>query len=322
MLGLGGCVSQCTGGNAVTDTVRVKLAFDGSPGRRAQVSLDGSPARRGPISFDGTYGAAFDSFDASPERHGAQVAFDGTVPATPTRSPIASPFKGALRASAPRSPAVAPPAETFSMERLMAEERQRAEREAQRSERVERRRSEEAGQGSWGGCEGASQRSLREGQDEPEAACALAEQRLQEEAQQRQEQMQRMQEARAALAAQDRQEEEARRAEAAQEARRAEECARSAALAAFLREHGFSSAKAPRRKLLRTSYAVHKAAKLGDGRMVEILLQEGADPMLKDWRGKTAMQLAEMRDKDGSHAAVLSILAGGGSPAKRRLGGA
>lgn len=85
---------------------------------------------------------------------------------------------------------------------------------------------------------------------------------------------------------------------------------RHAEVAAFLKKHGFRSINEAKRSFLSSSYALHRAVKLGDARMVELLLLDGA---LKEQKesgllssGKTAMQLA----KNGKYAnpAVLRVL--------------
>jgi len=77
----------------------------------------------------------------------------------------------------------------------------------------------------------------------------------------------------------------------------------------FLSEHGYKSIGIPKRTMTkRTKYALHTAAKQGDPMMVEMLLEEGADPLQKDSKGLTAVQVAHISDKQHSHAAVLRIL--------------
>mmetsp|Transcript_41929 Transcript_41929/g.124427 ORF Transcript_41929/g.124427 Transcript_41929/m.124427 type:complete len:248 (-) Transcript_41929:102-845(-) len=115
----------------------------------------------------------------------------------------------------------------------------------------------------------------------------------------------------------------ARAAEAAWRAE--EERLRKATVAAFLKEYGFSSVTAPKRTLMKTSYAMHKAAKLADSQLVLMLLQEGADPAQQDSRGRTAKSIAEQHDVRWSHKQVIALLNGGrfGSPKKARaVGGA
>jgi len=100
---------------------------------------------------------------------------------------------------------------------------------------------------------------------------------------------------------------------------------RKATMLAFLKEHGFSSVCAPRRGLMKTTYALHKAAKLADHQLVLMLLQEGADPKQQDSRGRTAAEVAEQHDARWSHKQVISLLNGArsSSPRKARaVGGA
>jgi len=83
-----------------------------------------------------------------------------------------------------------------------------------------------------------------------------------------------------------------------------EEEERQVAVADFLKKYGFKSVNSPKRSLLWSSYALHKAAKQGDARMVEFLLLEGAVKDQKDSSGKTPAQIA----KAGKHTAVLRVL--------------
>eukprot|EP00931_Biecheleriopsis_adriatica_P075096 TRINITY_DN49042_c0_g1_i1.p1 TRINITY_DN49042_c0_g1~~TRINITY_DN49042_c0_g1_i1.p1 ORF type:complete len:324 (-),score=86.62 TRINITY_DN49042_c0_g1_i1:43-936(-) len=55
-------------------------------------------------------------------------------------------------------------------------------------------------------------------------------------------------------------------------------------------------------------YPIHCAAELGNVKMIELLIQEGADPMQKTSGGKTAAELAQKKNKSGSHDAVLRLL--------------
>jgi len=57
-----------------------------------------------------------------------------------------------------------------------------------------------------------------------------------------------------------------------------------------------------------TTYPLHRAAALGDAYLVEMLLREGAEVALKDSKGKTAVEVAEMKNKDGSHNDALRWL--------------
>eukprot|EP00931_Biecheleriopsis_adriatica_P039506 TRINITY_DN22591_c0_g1_i1.p2 TRINITY_DN22591_c0_g1~~TRINITY_DN22591_c0_g1_i1.p2 ORF type:complete len:111 (-),score=20.15 TRINITY_DN22591_c0_g1_i1:26-358(-) len=59
-------------------------------------------------------------------------------------------------------------------------------------------------------------------------------------------------------------------------------------------------------------YPLHKAALLGDDRMVAYLLVEGAKVDLKDkpygGAGRTAVEVAASMNENGSHTKVISIL--------------
>lgn len=64
----------------------------------------------------------------------------------------------------------------------------------------------------------------------------------------------------------------------------------------------------------RTVYPIHVAAESGDAGMVEMLIQEGADPAQRTSNGKIASQLARKRNKGGSHDAVLRVLSSKAAP--------
>merc|ERR1712079_406840 len=107
--------------------------------------------------------------------------------------------------------------------------------------------------------------------------------------------------------------EETVRAEAAQRAeteRLAQEQERKALVTAFLKEHGYSGVGVPKRTMLKTKYPIHTAAKTGDSKIVAALLEEGADPAQKNSAGQTAAQVAQHKNKKGSHANVLRALGG------------
>jgi len=111
---------------------------------------------------------------------------------------------------------------------------------------------------------------------------------------------------------------------AERQARLEEKRDRKEALDAFCRQHGFAGVSAPRRSgcalwLAATTYPLHWAAELADARIVELLLKEGVDTKQTDSSGKTAAQVAQTKDKDGSHQKVKLLLAG---IAASRAGGA
>eukprot|EP00440_Ansanella_granifera_P067063 gb/GFBE01072728.1/.p1 GENE.gb/GFBE01072728.1/~~gb/GFBE01072728.1/.p1 ORF type:complete len:265 (+),score=79.91 gb/GFBE01072728.1/:1-795(+) len=101
------------------------------------------------------------------------------------------------------------------------------------------------------------------------------------------------------------------------EAELAAEKHRRELVAAFLKRHGFGiDVCGPKRAqdacglpfMSKTVYPIHTAAELGDAAMVEMLLKEGASASQKTSGGKTAADLAQKRDKAGSHTAVLQAL--------------
>eukprot|EP00930_Biecheleria_cincta_P025857 TRINITY_DN18338_c0_g1_i1.p1 TRINITY_DN18338_c0_g1~~TRINITY_DN18338_c0_g1_i1.p1 ORF type:complete len:252 (-),score=45.58 TRINITY_DN18338_c0_g1_i1:285-959(-) len=83
---------------------------------------------------------------------------------------------------------------------------------------------------------------------------------------------------------------------------------------AFLKKHGFSGVNSIKRYLMSSTYPLHKAAELGDEKMVALLLQKGADPSLKNSSSKTAAEVAKKKDKSGSHATVHSLLVSAAAP--------
>jgi len=107
--------------------------------------------------------------------------------------------------------------------------------------------------------------------------------------------------------------EEAARAEAVREAEArqlAQERERKALVAAFLKEHGYNKVDVPKKTMLKTKYPIHTAAKTGDSKIVTALLEEGANPAQKNSSGQTALQVAQKKNKSGSHTTVLRTLGG------------
>merc|ERR1712066_806318 len=79
---------------------------------------------------------------------------------------------------------------------------------------------------------------------------------------------------------------------------------------AFLKENKFKDLTAPKKTMFKTTYPIHCAAKHGDEQMVKMLLEEGVDPRQKNSSGKTAVQVAQKNNQEGSHAGVLRCLGG------------
>mmetsp|Transcript_116388 Transcript_116388/g.329848 ORF Transcript_116388/g.329848 Transcript_116388/m.329848 type:complete len:185 (+) Transcript_116388:48-602(+) len=105
--------------------------------------------------------------------------------------------------------------------------------------------------------------------------------------------------------------EEAVRAEAARQAeveRQLIDQGRKSMVGAFLKEHGYVSADAPKKTMLKTKYPIHTAAKIGDPKLIAALIEEGADPMQKDSTRKTALEVAERCNRKGSHAGAERAL--------------
>jgi len=102
---------------------------------------------------------------------------------------------------------------------------------------------------------------------------------------------------RQAEAEQLRQEEEKRMAEEMQR--------RKDAVDSFLKANKFKGVGTAKRSMLRTTYPLHLAVEKGDVQLVEDLIREGADALQKNY-SKTPLQLAQKKDKKGSHAAVIA----------------
>jgi len=81
----------------------------------------------------------------------------------------------------------------------------------------------------------------------------------------------------------------------------------------WLKDNGFSSVIEPKKSSIigpvgvSSKYALHVAAEKGDEKMVEMLLQEGADRKIKNSAGKTPSEVAKKKDKNGSHIAVMRM---------------
>lgn len=87
------------------------------------------------------------------------------------------------------------------------------------------------------------------------------------------------------------------------------------ALQSFLRHHGFSGPSEPKKSGSSgmfgrsvTTYPLHCAAKLGDAQVLELLLEQGAAPTQRNSSGHTAAEVAQRRNKKGSHKTVLRLL--------------
>jgi len=79
---------------------------------------------------------------------------------------------------------------------------------------------------------------------------------------------------------------------------------------AFLAFHGFPGPRAGKRRMMRTNYPLHMAVRVNDPAMIALLLLWGADPLQADSIGRTPKELAMQKDSKGSHAEVVTALAG------------
>jgi len=81
------------------------------------------------------------------------------------------------------------------------------------------------------------------------------------------------------------------------------------AVARFLKQHGFEGVNCPKKNMLgRYQYPLHKASELGNARLIRMLLREGAIPQNLDSSGRTALVVAERRNRNGSHMKVIQSL--------------
>jgi len=153
----------------------------------------------------------------------------------------------------------------------------------------------------------------RERQEEEERL-RLEEQRAIEEAERLEKERQRAAEEKAQLE----REEKARREEAERQARLKKEQEHKE-VADWCQGHGFADISAPRRNgctawSAATTYPLHLAVELADAHIVGLLLKEGANPEQKNSSGKTAGQVAQKKDKNGSHREVKRLLTGTAAP--------
>jgi len=194
--------------------------------------------------------------------------------------------------------------ETEQAERCHEEELQRLRAEEEAEEAREREERER----------------LRREQEAAEAARVVAKERLREEVLLAFEQEQRRMEQEQQLKEQEQQrehEEQDRRKEAERREREQmqekESQLRREAVKSFCQQHGFRTATEPRLRGCSVfgssvTYPLHQAAELADARIVELLLKEGASPMMKNGSKQTAAQVAQKMNKNGSHDGVLQAL--------------
>ena len=113
-------------------------------------------------------------------------------------------------------------------------------------------------------------------------------------------------------------EETARREEAERQARLKKEQEHKE-VADWCQQHGFVGISAARRNGCTpwsavTTYPLQLASELADAHIVGLLLKEGANPEQHKSSGKTAGQIAQQKDKNGSHREVKRLLTGTAAP--------
>eukprot|EP00419_Tripos_fusus_P028743 CAMPEP_0172715260 /NCGR_PEP_ID=MMETSP1074-20121228/67445_1 /TAXON_ID=2916 /ORGANISM="Ceratium fusus, Strain PA161109" /LENGTH=240 /DNA_ID=CAMNT_0013539825 /DNA_START=44 /DNA_END=767 /DNA_ORIENTATION=+ len=197
---------------------------------------------------------------------------------------------------APRDPATH--SVSIDSAAIAAQEAARLEQEteAERFRAAEEQRTLEAEAKERARLQEEEERRLREEEEAREQA------RLAEEARLREERLRQEQE------------EEARRIEAERLRAVQAKKERLEAIKSFCARHGFNSDNLdePRRvgcSILgaTSTKPLHHAAELGDAKMVEMMLEEGASPIQLNSSKKTAVQVAQKKNKDGSHDAVLQL---------------
>lgn len=80
-------------------------------------------------------------------------------------------------------------------------------------------------------------------------------------------------------------------------------------LSSFLAANGFNGVNTKRRRMLTSCYPLHVAVQQNDAINVELLIAAGADTSCRNSLGLTPLQLAQRRNKNGSHAQVLTYIA-------------
>jgi hypothetical protein len=87
-----------------------------------------------------------------------------------------------------------------------------------------------------------------------------------------------------------------------------------AALEMYLIDHAFIGVNTPKWKITATgvkkTYPIHVAAKKGDVKFLQSLLDNGADVKKKDSRRRTAYDIARKFNYNHSHTGVLQVFAG------------
>merc|ERR1719353_2552470 len=76
----------------------------------------------------------------------------------------------------------------------------------------------------------------------------------------------------------------------------------------WLKSNNFFGVNSKRSRLLSFTYPLHVAAEKNNAEIVQILLLHQADPQQKDSKRCTALQVAEKKDKKGSHRKTVSAL--------------
>mmetsp|Transcript_58642 Transcript_58642/g.136373 ORF Transcript_58642/g.136373 Transcript_58642/m.136373 type:complete len:241 (-) Transcript_58642:257-979(-) len=192
------------------------------------------------------------------------------------------------------------PSQDLSGEAAQREEEFAAQWRA--SEKAEDAQREAELEAQWNASEQVKRQVAEElrQKEEAEAARRQAELKAEQEARE-------LAAARAAEQAKRQKEEEAR--VKAQEAAHRKVESRRKQVEAWLKEHGYSGgARDPKKTCFKKKYPIHSAAKRGEHEIIEILIEEGANPADKDSKGKTALAIAEKKNKGSSHQGAIQVL--------------
>ncbi|CAE7228830.1 VAC14, partial [Symbiodinium sp. CCMP2456] len=103
-------------------------------------------------------------------------------------------------------------------------------------------------------------------------------------------------------------------AEQAEKTRQEELAQHKNEVMAWIKKQGFTGINNAKKSFFSSTYPLHKAAEVGNAKMVKLLLEQGANPALKNSAGKTAQEVVLQKKKGESHkeavkrVVVLSVI--------------